>query len=99
MPVRAIISAIPGMLVALPLQFVPAGKARHPERFSFFAWIRRRRPRLRREIGAMECECSVLAFYQMGCFAQQMSVGGFDIGTAQRCSCERSRDRCVERMR
>ena len=73
------LSAIPGMLVALPLQSVPIDKPRRSERLPLFAWIKRREPR---EIESRECECSVLASYQLGCFAQQMSVGGFEIGTA-----------------
>ena len=44
-------------------------------------------------------ECSAVSSYQMGCFAQQMSGGGFDAAPGLRCACECSGGRCIERMR
>lgn len=94
MPDAELRQAIPGILVALPLQTAPADEDRGPGRFPLFAWTRWFGPR-----GNAECECSVVASYQTSCFAQQMAVGGFDIGTAERCSCARVLGRTACRLR
>ena len=46
-----------------------------------------------------ERECSALSVYQMGCLVQQLTVGVQDIGAGPGCSCERSGDHCINRLR
>jgi hypothetical protein len=79
------------------LQFAPPEREARPERPKFFGRqdVRRRD----RTETAPERECSVLSVYQMGCLAQQLSIGGFDVAAGSRCRCEPSGGHCIERIR
>jgi hypothetical protein len=72
------------------LSFAPNEKRERPRRRGFFSWLLSRPPE---DPGhAQESrECTSLCAYQMGCLAQQMSVGGFDASAGFRCACETDR--------
>jgi hypothetical protein len=79
------------------LQFTPLKRDARPERPEIFGRPEfGRRDRMR---NTPERECSVLSFYQMGCLAQQLSIGGFDVAAGSRCRCESSGGHCIDRMR
>ena len=70
-----------------------------PQRPSAFSRVKRENHRPRAATENDKRECSALSTYQMGCLAQQMSIGGFDAGAVGSCGCERSNDHCIARLR
>jgi hypothetical protein len=79
------------------LQFAPLSLDRRPARRQSFGRTEAGRRDLVQD--SPERECSVLSVYQMGCLAQQLSIGGFDVAAGSRCRCEPSSGHCIERIR